>query len=538
MSGPGVVDPVIAPAAGAAAGDARSVRHRFMDRYPALRALSMYSAAVYAGQALSLLCSFSLASILGPASFGLWRVLKLILAYLVRVGEAGMEGLRRELPEAVGAGRHEQADEMIRTLISTHLLMGLGLAGLCTVAAVVAPHWWPAVPGWVWLAVALVVPVEIVYHIMVATLHARERVARYSRLTVAFALIAVVTMPLGAMWAGLLGALLGLLVSYGAPLGWLIRCGEFPRLTRPRWATLRSIWSVGLPIWVTWIPVLVFSDIDEWLVAIHLGTPALGLYGIAIALGILLRFLPKVYRVVYQPFLLRRLGATQDWAGLKPYCVQSLRLIAYTAPFAIVALFFLADPLVELLLPAYREALPATKLYCLASFWCLLPPVTFVICVAARRTRRWLAQTLLLLAAHVVVTSLVLRAGGGLIGASVCRGLAYAAYSGVQIHLALSLFGARGRAWLPLTGSLAVPFLTSLLICLGFEALWPLPADPFGLAAASLVLLVAAGALLVLQYRLANRRWAFSRVLTAPTGIPGDIGGAVFEDTEEEEGVL
>ena len=147
MSGSGIIDPAIALVEGATAGAARSVRRRFVDRYPALRALSMYSAAVYAGQGLSLLCSFSLASILGPASFGLWRFLKLILAYLVRVGEAGMEGLRRELPEAVGAGRHEQADEIIRTLISTHLLMGLGHAGLCTMADVVAPHWWPAAPG-------------------------------------------------------------------------------------------------------------------------------------------------------------------------------------------------------------------------------------------------------------------------------------------------------------------------------------------------------------------------------------------------------
>jgi hypothetical protein len=238
---------------------------------------------------------------------------------------------------------------------------------------------------------------------------------------------------------------------------------------------------------------------------------------------------------VYQPFLLRRLGATQDLAGLKPYCMHSLRLIAYASPVAIAALFFLADPLVALLLPAYREALPATKLYCLASFWCLLPPVTFVICVAAKRTGLWLAQTLLILAAHTMVTSLVLRADGGLLGASVCRGLAYAAYTVVQVHLAMSLLGARKHEWLALTGSLIVPFLTVVIICLGIDVYWPLPADSFGLAATSLGRLSVACALLGLQYLLADRCWAFSRVLTAPTGVAGDIGGTMSEETEEEK---
>jgi O-antigen/teichoic acid export membrane protein len=536
-SGPRI-EPVTAVAPNAARPAPRAAGARFADRYPALRALSIYSAALYAGQALSLVCSFLVASILGPAGFGVWRYLKLILAYLVRVGEAGTEGLRRELPEAIGAGRVAQADDMMQTLIAAHLLVGMGLAGLCAVAAKVLPRWWPAVPGVVWMAVALIVPVQIVYHIVVAALHARERVGRYSRITFAFALSSAVMIPLGAAWAGLPGALVGLFASYGGPLVWLIRCGEFPRLARPRWATLRSVWTVGLPIWMTWIPVLVLSDIDEWLVAVHLGTSALGLYGIAVGLGILLRFLPKIYGVVYQPFLLRRLGATQDWAALKPYVVQSLRLIAYSVPLAIVALYFLVDPLVALVLPAYRDAVPATKLYCLVTFWCLLPPVTFMVCVAARRTRRWLVQTLLLIAAYTVIASLVLRAGGGIVGASACRGAAYTAYSVLQIRLAMSLFGEGRRAWLPLAGALSVPFATSVLICLGLEALWPLPADPLGMAAVSLGRLSVAGVLLGAQYHLANRRWAFSRILTAPTGVPGEIGGAVVNDPEPEEAAV
>jgi O-antigen/teichoic acid export membrane protein len=537
MNGAPRMEPVTTAAPGAVRPASRAASSRFTHRYPALRALSIYSAALYAGQALSLVSSFLVASVLGPASFGVWRYLKLVLAYLVRIGEAGTEGLRRELPEALGAGRVRQADDMVQTLIAAHLLVGMGLAGLCAAAAAIVPRWWPAVPGVVWVALALIIPAEIVYHIMVATLHARERVARYSRITFAFALSSAVMIPLGAAWAGLPGALLGLFASYGGPLAWLIRCGEFPRLARPRWATLRSVWTVGWPIWMTWIPVLVLSDIDEWLVAIYLGTSALGLYGIAVGLGILLRFLPKIYGIVYQPFLLRRLGATQDWAALKPYVVQSLRLIAYSVPAAIVALYFLVEPLVTLVLPAYREALPATKLYCLATFWCLLPPVTFMVCVAARRTHRWLAQTLFIIAAHAVVTSLVLRAGGGIVGASACRGAAYAAYSILQIRLAMSLFGAERRAWLPLAGALSVPFATSVLICLGLEALWPLPADPLGMAGASLGRLSVAGALLGVQYHLANRRWAFSRILTAPTGVPGEIG-VVLEDPEPEEAAL
>lgn len=523
MRAPGDVDHVAPTRQSTADNATRSAWRRFIDRYPALRAVSMYSAAVYSSQGLSLFRSFWLASILGPAGFGIWRFLKLVMAYLARVSGLSAEAMRRELPEAIGAGRHERADTIVRTLVSTHVLTGIVVSGLCVLAAVVVPRWWPKVPGWIWLAVGLVAPAQILYELMVTTLHAREHVARYSRITFAFALIAVLLVPLGAILAGLPGALLGLWVSHLVPLGWLIRCGEFPRLCRPRWMTLKPLWAVGFPIWITWILVWILSDIDQWLVAIHLGAAALGLYGIAVGLGILLRFLPKVYRVVYQPYLLRRLGATQDWAGLEPYLTQLLRLIAYTSSIAVAVLFFLAEPLIRIFLPAYQDGLLAAKIYCIATFWCMLPPVTFMICVAAKRTKQWFAQTLILLAIHITVTSFVLNSGGGLVGASICRGVIYAIYSAAQIYLALSFFGAGVRAWFPLAGSLVAPFATCILVCFGLELLWPLSADTFGILVASVGRLSIAISFLGLQYYLAQRRWRFSEVLKSPTGIPGAI---------------
>ena len=158
MRAPGDVDHVAPTRQSTADNATRSAWRRFIDRYPALRAVSMYSAAVYSSQGLSLFRSFWLASILGPAGFGIWRFLKLVMAYLARVSGLSAEAMRRELPEAIGAGRHAKADTIVRTLVSTHVLTGIVVSGLCVLAAVVVPRWWPKVPGWIWLAVGLVAP--------------------------------------------------------------------------------------------------------------------------------------------------------------------------------------------------------------------------------------------------------------------------------------------------------------------------------------------------------------------------------------------
>jgi len=487
-------------------------------RYPALSALLTYSSAVYASQGLALLRGLLVASLLGPAGFGLWRVIKLILTYAAHLPFGIVQAMRLELPRAIGAGRAGEAARIAQTAVGATQMIGLAVIAICALAVLGGTVWVPRFPAWLTLFVGLLIAAQLLQEAINAKLQAEEHVTRLGAHLMAFSALALIGMVLGATWAGLAGALAGLLAAYVAPLIWLAWRGAFPAFALPDRATLRLLVHRGAPIWVAWLPVQVLGDIDQWLIALVLGTQALGHYGIAVFFGSLLIFLPYLLRGVYQPFLMRQLGATHDPKALRPYAVKSVWLMGYAAPLAIAAAFFAVDPVVRLALPAYAPGLAAAKVYFLGSFWNMTASMTFMVCLALGRKREWFINTLLAIAAHVVVTALVLRAGWGLVGAAASMGLIFAGYALAQVRLMLRFFEADGGAWRSLMGWLLIAFGACAGVCWGVEAALPLPGDGAGLVMVAIGRAVLGIALLAALYRWADRRLKFSEILAAQAG--------------------
>ena len=487
-------------------------------RYPALRALSAYSVAVYGSQALTIARGILLARILGPAIFGIWSVVKLLLMYATQLNGGTLQAMRQELPRAIGARDLTRARQLVQVLTGLNVVVGIGIMAMCLIGALIG-HWaWPNLPTWAWYFVAMLSIGELWCQFILVKLQSEEHVKRYSYMTLTYAVVAAVAMPVGALRGGVAGAFFGLVIAQAVCLIWAVATRELAAPGRLQWSAVRPLLAVGTPIWITWFPVILLGDIDQWLVARQLGTTALGLYGAATFLGGLLQFLPFIFRTIYQPFLMRRLGATRSWESIKPHVLDSLCLAAYASPIAIAVLFLLAEPLIVLALPAYQAGLPAAKSYALCCFWFIVAQTTYMVCIAARQEKRWLAHTLMAAAAHVLLTGYALRSGAGLVGATVCFGVIFFGYAALQLRLVVSLSGQGSLAWLRLLLKIALPFVASTLLLLNIDRWWVLPHSTAGLLAVSGLRTAAAVFVLSWMYRLANRRWNFAQVLAVTTG--------------------
>jgi O-antigen/teichoic acid export membrane protein len=491
---------------------------RVARRYPALAALATYSTATYLGQALALVRGLVVAGLLGPAGFGIWRIVKLILTYSEHLPLGAVHAMRQELPAALGGGRTREAASIIRTVFGAVGLLSLGIIAAVVLAAAVLPESRTGVPRLWALLTGLLVVAQLLQTTVNGRLQSEERVGLYSTHLLVFSTLALAGMTAGAAVGGLGGALSGLLVAYAVPLLWLASRGVFPPPALPQRRALQPLLAVGIPIWVAWFPVLLLGDVDQWLVGALLGPAALGRYAVAVFFGSLLHFLPFIYRNVYQPFLLRRLAESRDARQLAPYLTQSLLFVGYAVPIPIAALFFLADPVIRLAMPAYQSAIPAARAYFLSSFWHLSASVTFMICLALWRKRGWLLNTGAAILAHALLTAAILRMGGGLVGAACSMGVVWAGYAAAQVHLAVAALTHPGSDAWGLLGRLLVPFAGCLGVCLGVHALWPLPEAPAALVAAALGRAAVAMGLLAWLYRWADGRLKFSSVLTARVG--------------------
>ncbi len=516
-----------------------SARRRFIARYPGLGALTTYSAAVYIGQALVIIRGGLLAPLLAPAAFGLWRLLKLGLDYAQYLPFGTLHALRQEVPTALGRRDPARARQIVRVIFGTLLLICAITLTAAWAGCWVAVRWRPDVASRGLLVVPFLITASLLLQFADAKFVSEERPATSGGMALVFALLSLIAMPWGAHVAGLAGALAGLLLSQLTVLAWLAIRGTFPVPVWPRWRTLQPLWRIGWPIWVTWIPLTVLGDVDQWLVGAWLGPAKMGYYGIVIFLGSLLMFLPFIFRSTYQPFLTRASAGSSDPADLRRSIERSLYLIGYAAPLPIAALYFASTPLVEAWLPAYREVLPAARWYCLGTFWWMVASVTGMMCVVAGRKRRWFAQTLLAIAGHVALTTAVIRAGGGLTGVALCTATVFTLYAAAQVHAVLRIVEAGWRNWAAVLGRLLVPFGTLTGLCLGLSRVWPLSASEWtATLGPALAGTAVACSTLALLFAAANRRLAFTELLRHRIGsvqLPpaaADASTAVPEGTD------
>ncbi len=488
--------------------------NRLRTQDPTARALSLFLPATVASQVLGIVRGVALAALLGPPEFGLWLVIKLILTYLSQVPVADLHVLRHDLPVTGGAERHTAAVKLVRTLFTGHLLMVCGTAALCAAVLSVAPTWRQTLPDRAWISIVAIALMQVIYNCSLARFQIEGGVVRYSSTTVIFSLLSTVAVLLGAAACGLPGTLGGLALAYAVTLGSL---AEQRGLIVPipiDWERLKAIWSEAIPVWMSSAPAMLLADIDQWLVLTWLGTQMLGVYGLALFLGSLLHALPAIDRAVHQPLLLRRLRETPHWQGLGRWFHDMLLLTAYVSPIPIAVLFILVDPLIAVALPAYQSGAAAAKIYILGSFWGMLIPLTSMVCLAMKRHRQWLRQTLVAIAAHVALTSFLLRQGGSVLEVAACMGIVFFVYASDQIRLTASCVDLLSDLWPTLLTRVTFPFLTTLVMLGSLDVLFPKPTGTAILLLISTLRFVIAVAFFSWQFFAADKRWGFTKVLT------------------------
>ncbi len=475
----------------------------------ALNRFITYTTAVYTGQAFSILRGVLLAALLTPTQFGLWRIVKLLLDYAQHLPLGAIHFLRQELPAARGKNKAAQAKEVCGDVLGWLLVLGLGVmfAGL---AAFLDRRLLAAWPAWFAPLLALLIAAQLLLLFIEAKLMAEERVTEGGAIVFAVALIALITMPLGAWKFGVLGAFIGLVISMVVPLLWLAGTGAFPHPQLPSWARIRNMQRIGGGIWLTWVPVTVLGDVDQWLVASQMGAEAMGHYGIVVFFGSLILFLPNIFRSIYLPYFIRHFSADNNPRRLSAPFIWSLYLMGYASPFALALIAFLCEPLLVSALPAYQGSIPVVRCYVAGCFWWMIASVTYVVCLATRRKREWFAHTLIAIAAHSATTFSIIRAGYGLSGVALATAGVFAVYGIAQVRHTLAIVGE--RAWLAVIARLLLSF-TAAIVIVGSLLLWPAHGWNMWVTAAART--VIAWIVFALLFRWANQRFGFTALLHA-----------------------
>ncbi|HEX5387849.1 MAG TPA: oligosaccharide flippase family protein [Gemmatimonadales bacterium] len=454
------------------------------------RRIALYGAARAAIAGVLAIRGLVLATLLGPAAFGGWALIRLGLGYAGFAALGIHRGLELELTRARGRFETGAArDGPARAALGYVLVVFGAIAAVALAAsfAVTEPE-----RAFELRAFAAAVLAEQLYVYGLIALRVQANLRRYAGLEFAHAVLQLVcTLGLAVRW-GLDGALVGLVIGNVLSLGLLP--GMVP--LRPAFdvASVRRLLSVGVPFAIALGLARLLSSVDRLTVVTLGGRVMLGYYAFAVAVAGLAAAVGWVIRTVVFPEVYHRMETAGAARAVREHVERSILPFVQLFP-PILGLGALAlRPALALLAPRYAPAAPAGELFIFSGVAAGLASLGAVGLVAAERQRVLPVFAGAGTALNLVLSLTALRLGLGLEAVAAGALLSQTAYGGAVLVVNLkSAEGSPGAAAARATACRAVlPLAWCAVSVLAVRRVWPgADVSSTALAAAAyLVLLV------------------------------------------------
>ncbi len=416
-----------------------------------LRKVAGYSAIRASTEGLLGLRGILLATLLGPAAFGSWALLRLGTRYATLAGLGVFRGLEVEL-------LHPVEDAPARPPAGAALGFMLAVSGTLATAALVASAVVPSPSHQLILqGFAAAVVAEAVYGYALVCTRVRTTLKRYATLEAVTAAIHL-TLGVALAWSfGLAGAFAALAISSLAGAAIASRWVD----VRPSFdsVALRRMLAVGTPVALTGAVGTLLNTADRWVVAAWGGEELLGYYAFAGALASAAAAFALAIRTVVFPEVYgeaRSVGAAE---ALRRHLERSLMPFATLVPPLLGAAGFFIGPVVSLMAPHYVQATAPARLFLLGGAAVGMVNLAAIGVVAAGRQRQLPAYAAAALALNLGLSILALHLGAGLEGVAAASFAGHVVFGAAVVRLNADLCVIRQP------GRLAVRALRPLVWC-------------------------------------------------------------------------
>jgi O-antigen/teichoic acid export membrane protein len=191
-------------------------------------------------------------------------------------------------------------------------------------------------------------------------------------------------------------------------------------------AALTELLRKGFPIMALGFVLTLTGTVDRFMVSSLLGVEQTGYYGLAALVVGFLREVPGAAREVMEPRLMKSVERLTEDAVLERYILVPFRHTVYLLPLLIGPVFLLAEPLLELLLPDYRPAVPAVKVLSLGVMFLALTQPLIAVLVAGNWQLRAVGYGSSAILVNLGASVFLVRMGFGIEGIAIASTLSFA----------------------------------------------------------------------------------------------------------------
>ncbi len=467
------------------------------------------------------------ARLLGPAAYGSWNALLLVLDYGILAQLGLQQGLDQCVPGALAKETPAQSTRLKRGGIAGMVVLWTLFAAGIAVYLVLRPRRlaesWGA---WGVMLMVLAVLLQMLIYYHGTLLRSHGRIGVVSKAMTIQAIVGGLA-GLGLLFSfGVWGLLFGWLVGQVVALAYIRHLGaEFAPLAFVPNERTRELLAQGFPIFLFMASTTVLKSIDRVMILKFLSVEALGYYSIGLMGVSMLLYLPESIAYVLYPRLLAKFAETGDADATAREMVRPLAVVAWVMPLVVGIAVFWVRELVLLFLPQYLPAVRSLSVLLFGALGLALSSIPAFYIMSIRRQAQLIPLALLTVLVEIGLILLFLQAGAKIEGVALAVSLGSAIYGLGLLGFAAMHAAATTSARIGFVLKSALPSILTVLLCVALYLGLRPRLEPF---ASELVISLVLSLLFVLFYLLLARRlkprtgvvamlressWPFARML-------------------------
>jgi len=432
-----------------------------------MRNISFFLAAVLLSKAVGFVQSFAVAKFLGPADFGLWVTLLLLIAYAPILCLGTAETLLKQVPYFLGRNEPARVREIEGSVLGSVALGSLAMLGLAAVTPCVI-----RLMGW-HVRSYLAVVVMVTFSVSCFTNYFYHRFSAHENFKMTGSMDVVRSgiaffLVVGMSWLwglpGVVAGFLGQEICMFFVTAWCnIRTHGKVRMNFHRKSILYAI-RVGLPISLLWWILTLTASVDRVVLGSLLGVLAVGHYALGVQLSNVLFLVPTVVGRVLYPKVNKHFGEKADAESMRRVVLAPSLALGVLLSNLQIALLIGTPFLYNTLLPKYRPGLLAGQILILGSyFYCLFRNAANYL-IAGNQERLFLKYVVSALVFNALMDVALVKAGCGIAGVACGTSLAGLCLTTLVWRKVLSGLGLGRRQQRTTLFGLCAPILVLLLL--------------------------------------------------------------------------
>ena len=393
-----------------------------------IRDTSVFAITKYISYFFTILSGLVIAKVLGPAAFGVFSALMLIVNYSQHSHLGLLYAMLKKVSLYIGKKEYNKARKIEDTTFSGAMIIILFISLVLIIVSFFITRLDNHTINGIRIVAAIIILQQIFFFYQ-NHLRIEKKFFMIGKTLLICSITYFISIIILIMKFRLEGVLFASLIAYCIALIYIFKKEEFKfRITVMPKKTVQLM-RFGFPLLTIGIMYIILTSIDKLMIIKFMDKIQLGYYSIAIMIAGVIFFIPQAVTYIMFSHFLERYGEREDKLHIKNHLFQPTLIISYLLPIVIGLVFITAPVAVYYILPKYIVGITSVKILVCATFFMSVIVSAGNFLVTLNKEKKMISTQVISIMLAIILNYIFIINGYGIKGVAIATAISYFFYS-------------------------------------------------------------------------------------------------------------